>query len=46
MKKVRVTYKTSLGKKTGTMYMKAKTIEFYRTHKGFSPYKRITVLKK
>jgi len=46
MKKVRVEYKNPVDRKTGTMYMKARTIKNYRKHKSSSPYKRITVLRK
>ena len=48
MKKVRVTYKNPVDKKTGQMYMNEKTLKWYRSPEGkkFSPYKRITVLKK
>ena len=46
MKKVRVEYKNPIDKKTGTMYMKAETIAYYRKRKASSPFKRITVLKK
>jgi hypothetical protein len=46
MKKVRVTYKTPIGSKTGTMGMNDKTLKYYRSSSGkkFSPYKKITVL--
>jgi len=48
MKKVRVTYKNPVKEKTGTMYMTEKTIKQYRkpSFKGFSPFKKIQILKK
>lgn len=47
LKKVRVTFKNPFDKKTEIMFMREKTIKFYRTKEGkkFSPYKRINVLK-
>ena len=45
MKKVRVTYKHFINKKTGTMYMSEEAIKWYRNNKGFSPYKAIRKIK-
>jgi len=46
LKKVRVTYKNPIGRKTATIYMSDEAIEWSNSKKGFSPYSKIVILKK